>query len=100
MPAPPAGTAHAGVDSDLQYSILLVADPDIYNNLHKLNVAITDKYHLDIRPRLELVDALDADGDGRGELLFHEASDAANGWVIYRATPDKLWKLFDSLNPE
>jgi hypothetical protein len=33
-------------------------------------------------------------------LLFHEASDAANGWVIYRATPDKLWKLFDSLNPE
>jgi len=100
MPAPPAGTAHAGVDSDLQYSILLVADPDIYNNLHKLNVAITDKYHLDIRPRLELVDAVDADGDGRGELLFHEASDAANGWVIYRATPDKLWKLFDSLNPE
>ena len=41
---PPAGTAHATADSDLQYSILLVANPDIYNNLHKLYVGVTDKY--------------------------------------------------------
>ena len=97
LPPPPAGTAHT--DSDLQYSILLVANPDIYNNLHKLFVSVTDKYHLDIAPRLELVDAVDADGDGRGELLFREASDNASGWRIYRATADKLWKMFDSLNP-
>jgi hypothetical protein len=97
---PPAGTPQAGADSDLQYSILLVANPDIYNNLHKLYVGITDKYHLDISPHLELVDALDADGDARGELLFREISDNGNGWIIYRATADKLWKLFDSLNPE
>ncbi|HEX4785519.1 MAG TPA: hypothetical protein VH350_14355 [Candidatus Sulfotelmatobacter sp.] len=97
MPPPPAGTPHA--DSDLQYSILLVANPDIYNNLHKLFVSVTDKYHLDMTPRLELVDAVDADGDGRGELLFREASDNASGWRIYRATADKLWKMFDSLNP-
>src|SRR6202140_4268577 len=100
MPPPPPGTAHAVADSELQYSILLVADPDIYNNLHKLYVGITDKYHLDIMPRLQLVDALDADGDGRGELLFRETTDNGNGWRIYRATADKLWKLFDSLSPE
>ncbi len=100
MPPPPAGTPHAETDSDLQYSILLVASPDIYNNLHKVFVGITDKYHLDITPRFELVDAVDADGDGRGELLFREISDNGNGWIIYRATADKLWKLFDSLNPE
>src|SRR6202140_917585 len=97
MPPPPPGTAHAVADSELQYSILLVADPDIYNNLHKLYVGITDKYHLDIMPRLQLVDALDADGDGRGELLFRETTDNGNGWRIYRVTPDKLGRLFDSL---
>jgi hypothetical protein len=61
---------------------------------------VTDKNHLDITPRLELVDAVDVDGDGRGELLFRETADAGSGWLIYRATNDKLWKLFDSLNPE
>jgi hypothetical protein len=71
MPPPPAGRPH-GADSDLQYSVLLVTHPDIYNNLHKLYAGITDKYHLDVTPRQELVDAVDADGDGRGELLFHE----------------------------
>jgi hypothetical protein len=100
MPPPPAGSPHAAADSDLQYSILLVAHPDIYHNLHKLYVGVTDQYHLDITPRLELVDAVDADGDGRGELLFREISDNGNGWIIYRATVDKLWKMFDSLNPE
>jgi len=96
MPPPPTGSPHAAADSDLQYSILLVANPDIYNNLHKLHVCVTDKLHLDIAPRLELVDAVDADGDGRGELLFREISDNGNGWIIYRATSDKLWKTMIS----
>jgi hypothetical protein len=100
MPPPPPGVAHSEVDAELQYSILLVAYPDIYNNLHKIYSGVTDKYHLDMTPRLELVDAVDADGDRRGELLFRETSDGSKGWVIYRASQDKLWKLFDSLHPE
>jgi hypothetical protein len=101
---PPQTATHATAGTtatpDLQYSVLLVAYPDIYNNLHKLYAGVTDKFHLDLTPRLELVDAVDADGDGRGELLFRETSDAGTGWVIYRATADKLWKMYDSLNPE
>jgi len=100
MPQPSAGGGPAAVASDLQYSILLVAYPDIYNNLHKLYAGVTDKYHLDITPRLELIDSVDADGDGRGELLFRKITDGGTGWVIYRATADKLWKMYDSLNPE
>jgi len=87
-------------DPGLQYSIVLVAYPDIYHNLHKMYVGITDKFHLDVTPRLELIDAVDADGDGRGELLFRETSDQGSGWVVYRAGADKLVKAFDSLNPE
>jgi hypothetical protein len=98
---PPTGSdPQAVADAETQYSIVIVARTDIYNNLHKLYVGVTDKNHLDITPKLELVDAVDVDGDGRGELLFRETSDAGGGWLIYRATNDKLWKLFDSLNPE
>jgi hypothetical protein len=100
MPPPTTGSPHSDVDAQLQYSILLVVYPDIYNNLHKVYAGVTDKYHLDLTPRLELIDAVDADGDGRGELLFREISDGGTGWVIYRPTGDKLWKMFDSLKPE
>ena len=97
----PAATATSSeTQSGLDYSVMLVAYPDIYNNMHKLYVGITDKFHLDLTPRLELIDALDADGDGVGELLFRQTSDQGTGWVIYRATADKLWKMFDSLRPE
>jgi hypothetical protein len=82
------------------YSVTLVVKTDIYGNLRKLYSGVTDRFHLDVTPRMELIDVVDADGDGRGELLFRETSDAGDGYVIYRATADKLWKMFDSLNAE
>jgi hypothetical protein len=79
------------------YSITLVARADIYGNLRKVYAGVTDKFHLDVTPRLELIDAVDADGDGRGELLFRQTTDNGSGYVIYRPTADKLWKMFESV---
>jgi hypothetical protein len=96
---PPPPTPASGVTAlPEQYSITLVARTDIYGNLRKLYSGVTDKFHLDVTPRLQLIDAVDADGDGRGELLFQETTDAGHGYIIYRPTPDKLWKMFDSLS--
>jgi hypothetical protein len=56
---------------------------------------VTDNQHLDVTARLELIDAVDADGDGRGELLFREVSDVGSAYVVYRVTADQLWTLFE-----
>jgi hypothetical protein len=82
------------------YSVTLVSRTDIYGSLRKLYSGVTDRFHLDVTPRLELIDAVDADGDGRGELVFRETTDGRHGYIIYRATGDKLWKMFDSLGAE
>jgi hypothetical protein len=81
--------------SDLQYIATLVAHADIYGELRKLFSNVTDTQHLDAIPRMELIDAVDADGDGRAELLFREISDAGTAFNIYRVTGDQLWPLFE-----
>jgi hypothetical protein len=91
-PRPPGASAEPEV-----YHITLAARTDIYGSLRKMYSGVTDKFHLDVTPQLELIDAVDADGDGRAELLFRETTDAGTGYIIYRPTADKLWKMFDSL---
>ena len=81
-------------NADLQYLVTVVARNDIYGDLHKAFASITDTQHLDVLPRMEFIDAVDADGDGRGELLFREISDAGSAFVLYRVIGDQLWPLF------
>jgi hypothetical protein len=77
------------------YYVTLVAKNNIYDELRKLYVGVTDDHHLDETPRFELIDAVDADGDGRGELLFRRISDAGSSWGVYRAGADQLFPLFE-----
>ncbi|MGA9965098.1 MAG: hypothetical protein WBQ10_07830 [Terriglobales bacterium] len=79
---------------DLEYMITIVARQDVNGDLHKALANITDTQHLDAIPRLELIDAVDVDGDGRGELLFREVSEAGTAFVIYRVIGDRLYPLF------
>jgi hypothetical protein len=83
-----------GVSSDLQYVITLVARDDMYGDLHKVFASVTDTNHFDVLSRLELIDAVDSDGDGRGELLFRQVSDSGSAFVLYRVIGDRWWPLF------
>jgi hypothetical protein len=83
-----------GTAPDMQYLVTLVAREDIYGDLHKAFSNVTDNQHLDVLPRMEFIDAVDADGDGRGELLFRQVSDSGKAFVLYRVIGDQLWPLF------
>jgi hypothetical protein len=80
---------------DLDFIIALVARQDIYGDLHKVFAQTTDDKHLDVLPRYDLIDAVDADGDGVGELLFRETWDSGNAFAVYRVIGDQLWPLFE-----
>lgn len=78
-----------------EYYVTLVTRADIYGELRKLLSVVTDTRHLDAFPRLELIDAVDVDGDNRGELLFRQFHGTGTSYVVYRVGADHLWPLFD-----
>jgi hypothetical protein len=88
---PPAGTS----GSQIPQEITLIARTNLEGDLQKLFFAQTDARHLDVSPRMELIDAVDADGDGRGELLFRRTFDDGSAYAIYRVTADQLWPLYE-----
>jgi hypothetical protein len=81
-------------DPGPQYMITLVVRDDVNGELHKSLANVTDTQHLDVIPRLDLIDAVDVDGDGRAELLFHEVSDTGSAFVVYRVIGNQLYALF------
>ena len=75
--------------------ITLIARTNLEGELRKIFFSQTDSRHLNVTPRMELIDAVDADGDGRGELLFRRTFDDGSAYAIYRVSADRLWPLFD-----
>jgi len=77
------------------YYATVVAHLDINGIPIKVFSSVTDTTHLDVYPRMELVDALDADANGRGDLLFRQYSDAGISYGLYRVFPYNMEKVFE-----
>jgi hypothetical protein len=75
--------------------ITLIARVDDEGNPQRLAVSVTDSSRLDVAPRLELIDAVDADGDGLGELLFREYSFDEKSFIIYGIGRGTVTKVFE-----
>jgi len=88
-------SATAMVDGGKKY-VTVAAWEEIDQSLRKVFAQITDDKHLDVYPRLEAIDAVDATGNGRGELLFRAFGDQGSRFILYHPGPDSLSLLFDS----
>lgn len=84
-----------GASAEFQYYVTVVARVDVNGDVRKLFDLVTDSSHLDAIPRLQLIDCVDANGDGVGELLFREHYDRSRAYAIYRVGMDQLWQLFE-----
>ena len=88
-------SASATADGAKRY-ITIAAWEEIDGSLRKVFARTTDDHHLDVYARLEIIDAVDARGNGRGELLFRAFGDQGSRFVLYHPAPDSLELLFDS----
>jgi hypothetical protein len=105
-PAAPAGTSTASKataarkDATVapkpapQKFVTLVAQPDLYGGVLVLYKSVTDSAHLDETPRMRLVDAVDAMGDNRGELLFELRGAEERQFALFRVMRGSAEQLF------
>ena len=91
---PPVAKAQPTSGGDLDYFVTVVARLDLNGQPIKIYSAVTDSSHLDAYPRVEIVDAVDADANGRGDLLFRQYSDTSISYALYRIYPYQMEKIF------
>ena len=87
-------TAHSEGDLKQQKYVTLIAQPDLYGNLLVLYKSVTDGSHLDVTPRMRLVDAVDAMADNRGELVFELRGATQRQFALYRVLRGSAEQIF------
>jgi hypothetical protein len=84
-----------GVTKTIDYFVTVVAHVDANGEPQKFFSSVTNNNYLDAFPRMELIGAVDADANGRGDLLFRQYSDGAISYGLYRVFPYQLQKVFE-----
>jgi len=85
------------IKSPPKVTVALVARKDSAGRLNQIFLMIADPMMLDVRPALQYLGAVDADGSGRAQLLFRKQVDINSfAYVLYRATPYDLVKTFET----
>jgi hypothetical protein len=87
-------SAHTDGPPAQQKFVTIVAQPDLYGNALVLLKNVTDGGHLDEKPRMRLVDAVDALADNRGELLFELRGTTQRQFALYRVLRGQAEQLF------
>ncbi|MFP5276203.1 MAG: hypothetical protein ACLGPM_03730 [Acidobacteriota bacterium] len=87
-------SAHTKGAGAAEKFITLIAQPDLYGGVMVLYKNVTDADHLDLTPRMRLVDAVDAEGDNRGELLFELRGKIQREFALFRVVRGQATEIF------
>lgn len=85
-------TAHTTATPE-QY-VTIVAQPDFYGNAQILFKQVANADNLDVTPRMLLVDAVDTEGNGRGDLIFELRGQTYRQFAIYRVANGQAAQAF------
>jgi hypothetical protein len=74
--------------------VTLIAQPDFNGVPRVIFKSVTDDDHLDLTPKMRLVDAVDARANNRGDLVFELRSSHDREFVIYRVGNGQAEQVF------
>ena len=92
LPVEGAKSARGG---EFDYYVTVVAHESVDNTPIKIFAMVSDSNHLDAYPRMDIIDAVDADANGRGDLLFRQYFDTSISYSLYRVYPYQMEKVFE-----
>ncbi len=92
-------SAHTNGVGANQKFVTLIGQPDLYGGVAVLAKNVTDAASLDLTPRMRLIDAVDAEADNRGELLFELRGSTERQFALYRVLRGEAKRIFLS-SPE
>ncbi len=78
----------------LEKYVTIIAQPDFNGDPQVRLQSVTDQDHLDITPRMRLVDAVDTDGDNRAELVFELRRASDRQFAIYKVIGNHAEQAF------
>jgi hypothetical protein len=87
-------SAHTDGSGANEKFVTLIAQPDLYGGVAVLVKNVTDADSLDLTSRMRLVDAVDAEADNRGELLFELRGASERQFALYRVLRGDARRIF------
>jgi hypothetical protein len=82
-----------GTGAALRY-VTIVAQADGLGDIKPAIQSVTDAAHFDRTPKMQFIDAVDADASNRASLLFELRSQNARQFALYRVIASRLEEIF------
>lgn len=80
--------------SDPEKYVTIIAQPDFYGNPQILLKQVSSADNLDATPQMRLIDAVDTQGNGRGDLIFELRGQTFRQFAIYQCAGGQASRVF------